>query len=67
LCAFCVFLLMWLSQRKVLWMFIPRFLAWLTLFSTCPWIVVQFSLLWFVELRTCPGWIAFLYCIQILL
>jgi hypothetical protein len=30
---------MWLSQRKVLWMFKPRFLAELTLFSTFPWMV----------------------------
>jgi hypothetical protein len=63
LCAFRITLLMWLSHHRVLWMFKPRFLAELTLFSTCPWMVYLYSyevfiyLLWSVELCTCPGWI----------
>jgi hypothetical protein len=39
LCAFTVTLLMCTSQLRVLWIFKPRYLAELTLFSTCPWMV----------------------------
>jgi hypothetical protein len=39
LCAFWVTLLMCTSQLRVLWMFKPKYLAELTLFSTCLWIV----------------------------
>ena len=39
LCAFWVTSLMWTSKLRVLWMFKPRYLAELPLFSTCPWMV----------------------------
>jgi hypothetical protein len=63
LCAFFVTLLMWSSQLRVLCMFKPRYLAELTLFSTCPWMVYLdscggFSLMWPVEPRTSLDWIA---------
>jgi hypothetical protein len=39
LCDVCVTLFMCSSQLRVLWMSKPRYLAELTLFSICPWVV----------------------------
>jgi hypothetical protein len=54
LCDVCVTLLMCSSQQRVLWMFKPRYLAELTLFSTCPWMV-------YLDCSTCP-WMVYLDC-----
>jgi hypothetical protein len=39
LCAFWVTLLICTSQLRVLWILKPRYLAKLTLFSICPWMI----------------------------